>query len=157
MIGQLDRLPERLRSVILDLQERLSKNTGLNLTFAVSYGSQDEIVSAMKDFAVDCVETGKDPKSLTVESAYSYLWTRDLGDLADVDLMIRTSGESRVSNFLLWQSAYAEFAFTKTCWPDFQPMHMSSIVDDYLSRDRRFGGVSSVRSSQKNPGLEASL
>src|SRR5690606_29184372 len=109
VIGEIDRLSSEVRAVLGPAIERLSKNTGLQLTFAVSYGSRKEILRATKRFAEDCARGLRKPSDLEGPEAESlfdkYLWTSDLGELSDVDLVIRTSGEIRVSNFLLWQSA----------------------------------------------------
>ncbi|MBS1963779.1 MAG: di-trans,poly-cis-decaprenylcistransferase [Bdellovibrionales bacterium] len=145
VIGEVDRLSAEVRASLDPAIARLSKNTGLQLTFAVSYGSRREILRAAEAFARDCREGRRDPAELegkNAESVFaSYLWTGDLAELADVDLVVRTSGEVRVSNFLLWQSAYAEYTFIEKCWPDFTPDDLRQAVETYTSRDRRFGGV----------------
>ena len=82
-----------------------------------------------------------------------YLWTSDFGDLSEVDLFIRTSGEQRVSNFLLWQSAYAEFIFVDVCWPDFAPQDLTAAVEEYTRRDRRFGGLTEDQPKMTSPKL----
>lgn len=141
VIGEVERLGSDVRSVLDPVVERLSKNTGLQLTFAVSYGSRRELIRAAQLFARDCLEGKHKPEDLTETQMRDYLWTRNLGELSDVDLVIRTSGEYRVSNFLLWQAAYAEFYFTDLCWPDFEPKHLQAAVDAYAGRERRFGGL----------------
>lgn len=141
VIGEIDRLEPEVRSVLDPTIERLSKNTGLQLTFAVSYGSRKEIVRAAKSFAQECVDGLRKPEDLDETLWEKHLWTTDLGELADVDLVIRTSGEFRVSNFLLWQSAYAEYIFVEKCWPDFKPEDLRTAIETYASRDRRFGGL----------------
>lgn len=142
VIGEVERLGADVRSVLDPAVERLSKNTGLQLTFAVSYGSRKEILRAAQAFARECLEGSKKPEDLDEKEFAKHLWTRDLEMLADVDLVIRTSGEYRVSNFLLWQSAYAEYIFIEKCWPDFAPEDLRNAIETYSSRDRRFGGVS---------------
>ncbi|MBC7384857.1 MAG: di-trans,poly-cis-decaprenylcistransferase [Cryobacterium sp.] len=141
MIGDIDRLDSKVREVLDPVVSRLSENTGLQLTFAVSYGARQEILLAAKAYARDCLEKRLCPDSLSEEGFSKYLANGDLGPLADVDLVIRTSGEFRISNFLLWQSAYAEYIFLEKCWPDFLPVDLRNAVESYLKRDRRFGGV----------------
>lgn len=152
VIGEIDRLAPDVRAVLDPALSRLSSNTGLQLTFALSYGSRREIVHAVQKFASDCVEGKASPSEMTETLLNQYLWTADFGDLSDVDLFIRTSGELRVSNFLLWQSAYAEFIFTDVCWPDFEPKHLAQAIEEFSRRDRRFGGL-----SLREPELRTSL
>lgn len=141
VIGEKDRLSADLRKVVDDSVARLSKNTGLTLVFAISYGSRRELARAAKLFAQDCVKGRAKPEDMTEELMRQYLWTSALGDLDEVDLIIRTSGEKRISNFLLWQAAYAEFVFSDLLWPDFTPAHLRSAIEEYTHRERRFGGV----------------
>jgi undecaprenyl diphosphate synthase len=141
VIGESERLDSDVRAVLDPVIQKLSRNTGLRLTFAISYGSRRELVHAARRFAEDCVRGDRKPSELTEEVLAGYLWTADLGELSDVDLVIRTSGEQRVSNFLLWQAAYAEFVFTDLCWPDFQPVHLQEAVSEFARRQRRFGGL----------------
>jgi undecaprenyl diphosphate synthase len=145
VIGEVDRLNPEVRAALDPAIARLSGNTGLQLTFAVSYGSRREILRAAEEFARDCVKGIRKPSDLAPPEGNAvferYLWTGDQGELADVDLVIRTSGEYRVSNFLLWQSAYAEYIFIEKCWPDFAPEDLRRAVETYSSRDRRFGAV----------------
>ncbi|MGK5087151.1 polyprenyl diphosphate synthase [Bdellovibrionota bacterium FG-2] len=144
VIGEVERLGRDVREVLDPVLERLSKNTGLQLTFAVSYGSRRELVRAARLFAEDCVAGKRKPEELQErgDSLFGeYLWTADLGPLSQVDLVIRTSGEKRISNFLLWQAAYAEFVFLDLCWPDFEPRHLDEAVLEFSNRDRRFGGL----------------
>jgi undecaprenyl diphosphate synthase len=145
IIGEIDRLTPEVRAVLDPAVERLSKNTGLQLTFAVSYGSRREILRAAEAFAQDCVSGKRKPSDLAGKEGAAifedYLWTGDLEELSDVDLVIRTSGEYRVSNFLLWQSAYAEYIFIEKCWPDFAPGDLRRAIETYTNRDRRFGAL----------------
>lgn len=145
VIGEIDRLSPEVRSVLDPAIARLSKNTGLLLTFAISYGSRREILNAARAFAKDCTEGKRRPSDLELDSGErlfeSYLTTGSIPELSDVDLVIRTSGEMRVSNFLLWQSAYAEYTFIEKCWPDFMPADFRRALENYSIRDRRFGGV----------------
>ncbi len=149
VIGEIERLSPEVRDVLDPVVEKLSKNTGLQLVFAISYGSRRELSRAARLFAEDCVAGKAKPAEMDEAMLARYLWTRELGSLADVDLVIRTSGELRVSNFLLWQSAYAEFVFTDCLWPDFSPEQLGRAVEDFARRERRFGGVDAI------PGLPA--
>jgi undecaprenyl diphosphate synthase len=142
VIGEIERLAPDVRKVIEQTVQRLSKNTGLQLTFAVSYGSRRELARAARLFAEDVAKGIRRPEEMTEELMHQYLWTAELGPLAEVDLMIRTSGEHRVSNFLLWQAAYAEFYFQDLNWPDFGPQDLVEAIESYSRRDRRFGCVS---------------
>ncbi|MEO5970409.1 MAG: polyprenyl diphosphate synthase [Bdellovibrionia bacterium] len=147
VIGEVDRLDVDVRSVLDPALEKLSKNTGLQLTFALSYGSRREIARATRLFAEDCMAGRALPSAMEDENFLNrYLWTSDLGELGDVDLFIRTSGEQRISNFLLWQSAYAELVFVNKCWPDFHPKDLEAAVTEYSKRERRFGNLMRVPS-----------
>jgi undecaprenyl diphosphate synthase len=141
VIGEVERLTPEIRSVLDAAITRLSGNTGLQLTFAVSYGSRRELERASRLFAADCVAGKCKPEDMNETLMDEYLWTSRLGKLAHVDLVVRTSGEQRVSNFMLWQAAYAEFYFTDLCWPDFTPAALREAVENFSSRERRFGGV----------------
>lgn len=141
VIGEIDRLGPDVREVLDPTINALSKNTGLQLTLALSYGSRREIMEGMKQFARDCVAKKESPESLDEAKVAGYLWTAQLGELSEVDLIIRTSGEQRISNYLLWQAAYAELVFTDVCWPDFSPIELRKAIEIYSLRDRRFGGI----------------
>jgi len=141
VIGQKERLSADVRDVLDRSAERLARNTGLKLVFAVSYGSRVELVRAARLFAQDCVKGRANPDEMSEELMREYLWTSILGELDQVDLVIRTSGEKRISNFLLWQAAYAELVFSDLFWPDFTPEHLRAAVGEYAARERRFGGV----------------
>ena len=142
VIGEIEKLEEELQQNLKSMIEKLSKNTGMQLTFAISYGSRRELVRAARLFAEDCVAGRTQPEFMTEELMQEYLWTSHFGALSEVDLFIRTSGEQRVSNFLLWQSAYAEFVFMDVCWPDFTPKNLYFAIEEYSKRDRRYGQVS---------------
>lgn len=141
VIGEIDRLSKDVRDVLDPIVERLSKNTGLQLVFAISYGSHKELAHAAQNFAADCVQGKMKPDQMSEALMEKYLWTNVLGDLSSVDLVIRTSGEKRVSNFLLWQASYAEYYFTEACWPDFTVADFVEAVEDFSKRNRRFGNV----------------
>ncbi len=137
LIGDLAPLPEATRNVLLEAAKESEENTGLSLIIAINYGSRDEIVRAAIAYAKDVAE-GKADLSLTEEQFDGYLDTRDF---PPVDLLIRTSGEQRISNYLLWQIAYAELEFIPEAWPDFTPEVLERCLEEYSHRDRRFGGV----------------
>lgn len=138
VLGDKTGLPEDLRESILHLEETSASNTGLNFNIALNYGSRDEMVRAMKRMATD-VKDGKMSIDQISEQVFStYLDTKDI---PDPDLLIRTSGEQRLSNYLLWQLAYTEFYFTDVLWPDFDKKELIKAIEYYTSRDRRFGKV----------------
>lgn len=135
------RRPKLWRSVIKELEdaEQMSKdNTTLTLQFCCNYGGRAEIVDAVREVAAEVAAGKIKPEKITEKTIASHL---DEPDLGDVDLWIRTSGEQRLSNFLLWQSAYAELVFTDTLWPDFDRRHLWHACEVYASRDRRYGGA----------------
>lgn len=138
VIGEKSRLDEDIRKAIEELEEVSSANTGLNFTIALNYGSRDEITRAVRGMARDCKEGILSPEDITEALISSRL---DTGELPDPDLMIRTSGEQRLSNWLLWQLAYTEFYFTDVLWPDFNKEELIRAVQYYNTRERRFGGV----------------
>jgi undecaprenyl diphosphate synthase len=136
-IGSLEGLEPGLRAGVLDAIELTRNNSGLVLTLAFNYGGRQELLAAVRDI----VSAGIPPGEIDEETLARHLFTRDI---PDPDLIVRTSGEHRLSNFLLWQSAYAELYFTPTLWPDFGPEHLRAAVEDYARRDRRFGGIKST-------------
>lgn len=138
VIGDKTRLDEDIRSRIAELEEATKNNGGLNFQIALNYGSRDEIVRAVRKIARDAKDGKLEPESITPEVISSYL---DTHDIPDPDLLIRTSGEERLSNFLLWQLAYSEFYFTDVLWPDFTKEELMKAIEQYNSRDRRYGGV----------------
>ena len=135
-IGRVDLLPERSRKILEDTREFLSGNDGLILVLALSYGGRAEIVDAVRRILTEARQNGVTPASVDEEFFARML---DTDGLPDPDLLIRTSGELRVSNFLLWQLAYAEFWVTDTLWPDFRRKHLYQAVYDFQRRSRRFG------------------
>jgi undecaprenyl diphosphate synthase len=137
-IGQIWRLPEFVQEQLEKTKAALSKNNGLTLILALSYGGRTEIVEATRAVA-DKVKSGQlDPAEITERVIADHLYTRHW---PDPDLLIRTSGEVRVSNFLLWQISYAEFVVTQTLWPDFRKAQLFEALEEYARRHRRFGGV----------------
>ena len=132
-VGRRDRAPEWLQAKLAELEEATADRTRLSLWIAFDYGGRAELVEAARRI----VESGIDPDDVDEELVARNLYA---AAMPDPDLVIRTSGELRISNFLLWQSAYAEFVFTETLWPDFGPDEFRAAVEDYASRRRRFGG-----------------
>lgn len=137
-IGDRVRLEPRLQDMMDSLELLTSDNTGVNLTIALNYGGRDEVARATKRLAQDVAAGRLDPKDVDGETLPRYL---DTCYLPDPDLVIRTSGEARISNFLLWQSAYAEYEFIDTLWPDFSAEEFAKVLARYGQRDRRFGAV----------------
>jgi undecaprenyl diphosphate synthase len=138
IIGNRSRVANDIREMIEEMERRTVSNTGLNLTFAFDYGGQEEIVAAARELARAAKEGRLDPETITAELFASRLFT---SALPEPDLVIRTSGERRLSNFLLWQSAYAELLFVDTLWPDFTPEKFLEAIDQFARRERRFGSL----------------
>ena len=138
-IGRRDRMRERFVRRMEDAEKLMAGNTGIRLNVAVNYGGQDEILRATRRLAVRAAAEEIAPAEID-EALFSD--ALDTAGDPPVDLFIRTSGDLRLSNFLLWQSAYAEFYFTDTLWPDFTAAHLSAAVEDFAGRTRRFGGLS---------------
>jgi undecaprenyl diphosphate synthase len=139
-IGALSMLPPNARQALQEAIDMTSNNTGLNLIMALSYSSRWELVHAVKQIALDVKENLLDPENITQDTLQHYLST---SAFPDPELMIRTSGEYRISNFLLYQLAYAELYFTETRWPDFRKENLYEAILDYQKRERRFGKTSS--------------
>jgi undecaprenyl diphosphate synthase len=133
-IGEVWRLPEQIQRIIREAEEKTSSNKGMTLVTALSYSGRNEILRAVKKM----LSSGIKPEELTEEVFGSYL---DTAGLPAPDLIIRTSGEMRISNFLLWQAAYSEFYFTDTLWPDFSKDEFLLAIQDYQRRERRFGSI----------------
>lgn len=137
-IGDRESLDAKLVKLMEELEKTTAGNSKVNLTIALNYGARDEVSRATKLLAEDVARGLLDPANVDEETLSRYLDTRVL---PDPDLVIRTSGEARISNFLLWQSAYAEYEFIDTLWPDFSREEFASLCASYGERDRRFGGV----------------
>ena len=137
-IGDRSRLDPKLQRMMAGIEARTAGLDRLNLTVAINYGGRDEIVRAVRKIAEAAAQGILDPRHVT-EAAFAE--RLDTGGLPDPDLVIRTSGETRTSNFLPWQAAYAEYEFTETLWPDFGPEELATIVQRFSNRQRRFGGV----------------
>jgi undecaprenyl diphosphate synthase len=138
IIGHRGRVASDIQQMILDSESRTAKNTGMNLTFAFDYGGQEEIVAAAQELARAAREGRLDPETITPELFAARLFT---SGLPEPDLVIRTSGEHRLSNFLLWQSAYAELLFLDTLWPDFDRAALEEALAKFAGRERRFGAL----------------
>ena len=136
VIGEISSLPSPVRRVLERTVSSTAKNTGMTLTLGLSYAGRNEIVRAARRLAAEAAEGKIAPEEITEEVFSSRL---DTGGIPDPDLVIRTSGELRISNFLLWQSAYSEFAFTDVLWPDFGKAEFLQALDEYSRRHRRFG------------------
>ena len=138
VIGDMHPLDEDIKARILELEEATVNNGGLNFTIALNYGSRDEITRAVRKLAADCADGKVEPEQIDEKVFESYL---DTHGIPDPDLLIRTSGEQRLSNYLLWQLAYSEFYFTDVHWPDFTKEELVKAIEEYNHRKRRFGGV----------------
>ena len=138
VIGDVMKLDPDIRSRIEELEEATKNNGGLNFQIAINYGSRDEIIRAVRKLAAACAEKTLLPEEIDEAALERCL---DTHDIPDPDLLIRTSGELRLSNYLLWQLAYTEFYFTDVPWPDFTKAELMKAVDQYNARDRRYGGV----------------
>ncbi len=137
-IGRIEGLQESVRRELMRAVERTADNTGMVLSVALNYGGRAEIVDAVRAAARELAAGGRPPEEMTDEDIGRHLYTRGLPEL---DLLVRTSGELRISNFLLWQAAYSEIYVTETLWPDFRRPHLLEAVIDFQRRDRRFGGL----------------
>lgn len=138
VIGDITKLDEDIQKRILELEEATKNNGGLNFQIAINYGSRDEITRAVRTLAEDVKEGKLMPEEVNEACIERYL---DTHDIPDPDLLIRTSGEQRLSNYLLWQLAYTEFYFTDVPWPDFSKRELEKAIEQYNRRDRRYGGV----------------
>lgn len=137
-IGDRSRLPEDLQALMLQNEEGSKDATGMVVTLAINYGGQDEILHAVKQLFAQMLSDGKRPADLTEQDLAAHLYT---AGMPDPDLIIRPSGELRLSNFLTWQSAYSEFWFSDVLWPDFTSKHLDEAIEEYARRNRRFGGL----------------
>ena len=140
-IGDRSRLDPKLQKLMAGIEARTAPFSRLNLTVAINYGGRDELTRAVQAIAVKVAAGTLQPGAVSDAMISDHL---DTADLPDPDLVIRTSGETRTSNFLPWQAAYAEFEFTPTLWPDFTPEELAAILARFGNRERRFGGVASA-------------
>ncbi|MCR5581224.1 MAG: isoprenyl transferase [Pseudobutyrivibrio sp.] len=137
-IGDLSKLDDKLKANIKELTDYSSQFTGLTLTIAINYGSRDEMTRAIRRVAADVRDDKLQADDITEDLFSTYL---DTDGIPDPDFMIRTSGEQRLSNYLLWQLAYSEFYFTSVPWPEFTPEELKKAIEEYDKRNRRFGGI----------------
>lgn len=135
--GDLSKLSPQLQKLCYDAESR-SADYDVQVNFCLNYGGRDEIVHAVRSFARDVAEGKRKPEELTEDILSGYLYS---ADVPDPELIIRPSGEKRISNFLLWQSAYSEFVFMNVLWPDFGPRDLDAAIEEYHRRSRRFGGT----------------
>jgi|TARA_R110000868_G_scaffold160676_2_gene390415 undecaprenyl diphosphate synthase len=138
-IGNLSKMPEKAQTELLDVIEKTKDNTHMTLTLALSYGSREELVNAVKNISDKVKNNIISVDAIDDSIINEHLYTQNL---PDVDLLIRTSGEHRISNFLLWQIAYAELYFTDVLWPDFKEQNLYEAIISYQKRERRFGKTS---------------
>ncbi|MFD2724585.1 isoprenyl transferase [Hyunsoonleella rubra] len=138
-IGNLNSLPEKVNKELSEVMERTKDNSRMTLTLALSYGSREELLNAVKEISNNVKNNIISPDAIDESIINKHLYTQNL---PDVDLLIRTSGEQRISNFLLWQIAYAELYFTNVLWPDFTKQHLYEAIIEYQKRERRFGKTS---------------
>ena len=138
-IGNTTDLPKKVQRELFDVIEQTKNNTRMTLTLALSYGSRDELLNTIKQISIKVKNNIISPEKIDESVINEHLYTRNL---PDVDLLIRTSGEQRISNFLLWQIAYAELYFTNVFWPDFTKQHLHEAIINYQQRERRFGKTS---------------
>ncbi|OUU21622.1 MAG: di-trans,poly-cis-decaprenylcistransferase [Flavobacteriaceae bacterium TMED48] len=138
-IGNMDRLPNPVKEELSYVIEKTKNNTGMVLTLALNYGAKEEFTAAVKAIAFKVKNSIISPEKVDQSTIIEHLYTRNL---PAVDLLIRTSGEERISNFLLWHIAYAELYFTRTLWPDFKKEDLQKALVDYTKRERRFGKTS---------------
>ncbi|WP_247656567.1 isoprenyl transferase [Maribacter sp. MMG018] len=138
-IGNISALPDRARKELVEVMRKTEENTGMTLTLALSYGAREELQSAVKSIAIKVKNNIISPENIDETIINNHLYTQNL---PDVDLLVRTSGEHRISNFLLWQIAYAELYFIDVFWPDFNEHHLVEAIKNYQNRERRFGKTS---------------
>ena len=138
-IGNIDSLPTKVSVELKDVVEKTKNNSRLTLTLALSYSSREELIKTIKEISLKVKNNLISPENIDESVINNHLYTRNL---PDVDLLIRTSGEQRISNFLLWQIAYAELYFTETLWPDFNKENLFKAILNYQNRERRFGKTS---------------
>ncbi|AYF54801.1 isoprenyl transferase [Clostridium novyi] len=137
-IGDISKLPKICQEELTNAYNTTKNNTGLILNLALNYGGRDEIINAMKEIGEKIKEGTLSPEDINEEVISQFLYTKNL---SDPDIIIRTAGEQRLSNFLLWQCAYSEFWYTDIKWPDFKKYDLCKAIYDYQNRDRRFGGL----------------
>ncbi|MEM7499151.1 MAG: polyprenyl diphosphate synthase [Pseudomonadota bacterium] len=148
-LGQIDRLPADIQRRARDAEARTAGNGRMTVQIAVSYGARAEIAETARRLAAAAARGEIDPESIDERAFGGALWT---GEQREPDLVVRTSGERRISNFLLWQAAYAEYAFVEECWPEFTRDVYARVLADYAQRERRYGGVVAVPDAPRAAG-----
>lgn len=152
LLGDIERIPEEARRKLLSSRDATAHCTGLNLSICLSYSSRWEIARAARQLARLAAENKISPEQIDEDLFNSHLNTVETADIPDVDLLIRTGGERRISNYLLWQIAYSELYFTPTLWPEFTKAEYAKAIEDFQQRERRFGKTSDqVASPSENP------
>lgn len=141
VMGEIEALPQKTQKAVYDAIEQTKENDGMILNFALNYGSRDEILQGVRHLAKQVKAGELDPESIDEEMISQSLMTGSLNRYQDPDLLIRTSGEQRISNFLLWQIAYSELYFTNVYWPDFDEVALAQAIHSFQMRKRRFGGL----------------
>lgn len=141
VMGDITRLPEATQKAVKDAIKDTADCDGMILNFALNYGSRDEITRAVRDIATEVKDGQLDPSAITEQTISDHLMSAPLGKLADPDLLIRTSGEERISNFMLWQIGYSELEFVPEHWPDFDGETLKRAIIEFQGRHRRFGGL----------------
>lgn len=141
VIGEMSRLPADVQAELKNAIEETKGGDQMILTFALSYGGRAEILQATQNIAKDCMSGKLSPNQIDESVMAKHLWTSPLGEYSDVDLLIRTSGEKRLSNYLLWQASYAEFDFPEIFWPDYSVEEFQKSLENFRNRKRRFGAV----------------
>ncbi|MGD8895339.1 MAG: isoprenyl transferase [Acidobacteriota bacterium] len=141
VLGRPNELPADVQEELQRAEERTSANAGLSFNIALNYGGRAEITDAVRELFRELLHDGRDPSRIDERALAAHLYT---AGQPDPDLLIRTSGELRISNFLLWQIAYAEIWVTDVLWPDFRRRHLLQAIGDYQKRDRRYGGITTV-------------
>jgi undecaprenyl diphosphate synthase len=145
VMGYTDQLPASTRKAVDDAIAQTSQNTGMILNFALNYGSRAEIISGIQTLATEVLENKLKPDEIDEKTLDRVLMTQQVAPYNDPDLLIRTSGEERISNFLLWQIAYSELIFTDVLWPDYKPVNLLADIAKYQARDRRYGGIKETK------------
>ncbi|HAT02691.1 MAG TPA: di-trans,poly-cis-decaprenylcistransferase, partial [Oribacterium sp.] len=138
--GERSRFAPDIQEGICRLENETKDNTGMTFVFAVNYGSRDEIVRAIRKYTIEAIRSGKSEEEILALTEQDFSLYLDTAGMPDPDLVIRTSGEFRISNYLLWQSAYAEYYITPVLWPDFNKEELLKAIDNFNTRERRFGG-----------------
>ncbi len=138
IMGDRAGMPEDVKDILAQIDEKSARIEGITLSICINYGGRQEILHAARELAEACERGERSADSLTMQDISDHIYS---AGIPDPDLIIRPSGEYRLSNFLLWQCAYSEFYFTKTLWPDFKPEDIDAAIEEYSHRDRRYGGV----------------